>query len=188
MRKVERASAAESPVRAGRARAVRGRASTWLLAAALALVTGAVFSPVRHFEFLNYDDPLYVTDDPRIAAGLTPANFLWAWSATQVGNWHPLTTLSHLLDVRLFGLQPGAHHLVSAGWHVLSTLLLFGALLRMTAQPWPSAWVAAMFAVHPLHVESVAWIAERKDVLSTFFCMLALWIYPGWVRRFCSRP
>lgn len=150
---------------------------------ALVLVTATLYAPVRHHDFVNFDDYGYVTKNPHITAGLTREGFIWAWTGAHMGFWHPLTTLSHMLDCHLFGVNPGPHHLVSVGWHILNTLLLFGVLVRMTEQPWPSACVAALFALHPLHVESVAWASERKDVLSTFFWMLTLWVYVGYVRR-----
>lgn len=162
----------------------RGRPAIHLwLSLALLVLTAAVYAPVRHYPFLNYDDADYVTEKPLVAAGLTRAGFVWAWTGTHVGNWHPLTSVSHMLDCQLFGLNPGPHHLINLLLHLLSTLLLFGFLSRATAQPWPSAAVAALFALHPLHVESVAWIAERKDVLSTFFWMLTLWAYLGYLRN-----
>jgi tetratricopeptide (TPR) repeat protein len=167
---------------ATRGRATRRSAAHLGLAVALLGLTAAVYAPVRHYAFLNYDDPEYVTENPLVKAGLTRAGIIWAWTGIHVGNWHPLTSCSHMLDCQLFGLNPGPHHLVNVLLHVLSTLLLFRILARATMQPWPSAFVAALFALHPLHVESVAWIAERKDVLSTFFLMLALSAYLQYVR------
>ena len=120
--------------------------------------------------------------------GLTAGNLAWAFTTTHASNWHPLTWLSHMLDCQLFGMAPAGHHLVSLLFHVANTLLLFFILSRMTHTLWQSAAVAFLFALHPLHVESVAWVAERKDVLSTFFLMLTLWAYivytrsPGMVR------
>src|SRR5262249_25725621 len=157
------------------------RTPLWI-GAALALVTAAVYAPVWQHGFLLYDDPYYVTENRHIIAGLSWQGFLWAWTAVHQATWHPLTTLSHMLDCQLFGLNPGPHHISNVVLHVLNTLLLFGVLTRMTAQLWRSAAVAALFALHPLHVESVAWISERKDVLSTFFFMLTLWAYIAYVR------
>jgi tetratricopeptide (TPR) repeat protein len=157
------------------------------LCVALAAITSAVYAPVRHYAFLNYDDPQYVTDQPLVQAGLTREGLIWAWTGEHVGNWHPLTTLSHMLDCQLFGFNPGPPHVINVALHVLSTVLLFGVLVRATARPWPSAVVAALFALHPLHVESVAWIAERKDVLSGFFWMLTLWAYLDYVGCACIR-
>ena len=137
---------------------------------------------MRTHEFVALDDPAYVTANPHVAGGLTWQNVSWAFTATHAANWHPLTWLSHMLDVQLFGMSARAHHLVSLALHLASTLLLFLLLARMTAAPARSAFVAALFAVHPLHVESVAWVAERKDVLSTFFWMLALLAYVQYAR------
>jgi tetratricopeptide (TPR) repeat protein len=171
-----------SPARARPEDRTGRRPSLWITLA-LFLATVAVYAPVYHCDFVNFDDPAMVTRDPHVSAGLTREGFVWAWTAIQLGNRHPLTTLSHMLDCQLFGLNPGAHHLVNVGFHVLNTLLLFGVLARMTARPWRSACVAALFALHPLHVESVAWVSERKDVLSTFFWMLTLWAYVAYVQR-----
>ena len=155
----------------------------------LTLVTAGVYGQVWNFGFINYDDPLYVTDNPIVQRGFTWEGIRWAFTALAAANWHPLTWLSHMLDVSLFGLDPGFHHLVNLLFHLLNTALLFFALKAMTGACWRSAFVAALFALHPLHVESVAWIAERKDVLSTFFGLLAIGAYcryaqrPGW-RKF----
>jgi len=153
------------------------------LAVALALLTAVVYTPVRHNAFLSYDDVEYVVDNPHVNAGLTRDGWVWAWTGVHSATWHPLTTLSHMLDCQLFGLRPGPHHLVNVLLHVFNTVLLFGVFARMTGQLWRSACVAALFALHPLHVESVAWVAERKDVLSTFFWMLTVWSYVAYVRR-----
>ena len=142
----------------------------------LAAITLAVFWPIAGHDFINLDDPDYVTGNPIVQAGLTWPGLPWAFG-NHASNWHPLTWLSHMLDCQLFGLKPGAHHLVSLGFHIASTLLLFLTLKRMTGTVWRSALVAALFAWHPLHIESVAWVAERKDVLSAFFFMLTLWAY-----------
>jgi tetratricopeptide (TPR) repeat protein len=151
-----------------------------LLLAALVLV---VFRPAVEHDFVNFDDPLYVTDNELIREGLTAEGWTRAWTRLHASNWAPLTLLSHMLDVELFGLEPAGHHLTSVLLHALATLALFLALSRSTAAPWRSAAVAALFAVHPLHVESVAWVAERKDVLSGLFFFLALLAWVGWVRR-----
>ena len=154
----------------------------------LALVTLAVFWQVRGHDFINLDDEQYVTHNPHVRGGLTAGNLTWALTTSHASNWHPLTWLSHQLDVQLFGMDPAGHHLVSLFFHVANTLLLFFVLNRMTKTLWQSAAVAFLFALHPLHVESVAWVAERKDVLSTFFLLLTLWAYfvytrsPGIVR------
>ena len=154
----------------------------------LALVTLAVFWQVRGYDFINLDDEQYVTHNPHVRGGLTAGNLTWALTTTHASNWHPLTWLSHQLDVQFFGMDPAGHHLVSLFFHIANTLLLFFVLNRMTKTLWQSAAVAFLFALHPLHVESVAWVAERKDVLSTFFLLLTLWAYfvytrsPGIVR------
>lgn len=144
---------------------------------ALALLTAAVYGQVRNFDFVNYDDHHYVRDNVMVQKGLTWQGLQWAFTTTTMANWHPLTWLSYMLDVQLFGLSPGAGHLVNVLFHLLNSILLFLILQRMTGARWRSACVAALFALHPLHVESVAWIAERKDVLSTFFWMLSMGAY-----------
>ena len=143
----------------------------------------AVYAPVWRHEFTDYDDPVYITQNPQVSGGLTWRGVVWAFTTTHAANWHPLTWLSHMLDVELYGVSPGPHLLTSVVLHVASTLLLFGALQRMTGQAGRSAVVAALFGVHPLHVESVAWAAERKDALSTLCWMLTLWAYVAYVRR-----
>jgi tetratricopeptide (TPR) repeat protein len=140
-------------------------------------ITIAVYWPVATFEFLNFDDPLYVTDNPHVQHGLNWHNVEWALTTLSASNWHPLTWLSHMLDCQLFGQRPGPVHLVNLALHLANTVLLFLFLNRATSALWRSAFVAALFALHPLHVESVAWIAERKDVLSAFFFFLALLAY-----------
>lgn len=151
-----------------------------LLLAALVLV---VFRPAVEHDFVNFDDPLYVTDNELIREGLTAEGWTRAWTRLHASNWAPLTLLSHMLDVELFGLEPAGHHLTNVLLHALATLALFLALWRSTNALWASAAVAALFAVHPLHVESVAWVAERKDVLSGLFFFLALLAWVGWVHR-----
>jgi tetratricopeptide (TPR) repeat protein len=150
---------------------------TTLICLVLGAVTLAVYWPVIHHGFINYDDPKYVVENSRVASGLSWANVAWAFQTGHASNWHPVTWLSHMLDVRLYGLDPAGHHLTSLLLHLANTLLLFAVLQRVTRARCRSAFVAALFALHPLHVESVAWIAERKDVLSTFFFMLTLWAY-----------
>lgn len=141
------------------------------------------YAPVRRHDFVNLDDPQYVSENPHVAGGLTWPGVAWTLTARHAGNWHPLTWLSHMLDVQLLGTNAGAHHLTSVLLHIVNSLLLFGLLRRMTGALWRSAFVAALFAVHPLHVESVAWVAERKDVLSTLFGVLTLWAYFEYVRK-----
>ncbi len=152
-------------------------ASTVLLCLSLAFIAAAPYWPVRGFAFVNYDDPLYVTANPYLRSGLTLSGILWALRSGYASNWHPVTWISHLIDVSLFGMNAGAHHAVSVAIHALNALLLFLALRALTRARWRSWLVAALFAAHPLRVESVAWIAERKDVLSALFCFLALLAY-----------
>ncbi|HEX6865253.1 MAG TPA: glycosyltransferase family 39 protein, partial [Thermoanaerobaculia bacterium] len=149
----------------------------------LALLTLAAYLPVLAHGFIRFDDPLYVTRNPWVKAGLTWDGIAWAFQANVASNWHPLTLLSHMLDCELFGMDPLGHHLTSLLLHTASVILLFEALRRMTGHTWRSAAVAALFAVHPTHVESVAWIAERKDVLSGFFWMLTLLAWERYVRQ-----
>ena len=141
---------------------------------ALALLTLALYWPVVGHDFVNYDDGLYVTDNPHVQAGLTLDNIAWAFSTGHASNWHPVTWLSHLIDFSCFGWFAGGHHLVNVLFHTANTLLLFLLLRRLTGSLWRCAIVAALFAWHPLHVESVAWVAERKDLLSLFFLLLSL--------------
>ncbi len=143
----------------------------------LGAVTSAAFWPVAKCDFIDFDDQEYVTENEQVARGLSWDGVLWAFQTGHAANWHPLTWLSHMLDVQLFGLNPMGHHLTNLVFHVANTLLLFLVLKRMTGALWRSATVAGLFALHPLHVESVAWISERKDVLSAFFFMLTLWVY-----------
>ena len=150
---------------------------------ALVLAILAAYWQVRNCQFVNYDDNLYVTDNRYVQIGLTGEGALWAFTTGHASNWHPLTWLSHMLDCHLFGTNPRWHHLTNLLLHIANTLLLFAVLKRMTAAFWRSAFVAAVFALHPLHVESVAWIAERKDVLSTLFWMLTMIAYVSYVRR-----
>ncbi|MEX0716408.1 MAG: tetratricopeptide repeat protein [Planctomycetaceae bacterium] len=144
----------------------------------------AVFAQVRGFDFLVVDDDVQVTHNSHVRQGLTWDSVRWALASTEVSKtWHPLPSLSFMLDMELFGLDPGAFHLVNVAWHVAATVLLFLLLVRMTGALWNSAIVAALFAVHPLHVESVAWITERKDVLVAFFWFLTMFVYAGYARR-----
>jgi tetratricopeptide (TPR) repeat protein len=149
----------------------------------LAVITFAVFGQTVHYEFVNYDDNEYVYENPVVQKGLTWEGFRWALTYGQIGHWHPLTWLSHMLDCQLYGLQAGGHHLTNLLLHGAAAILLFLVLRRMTGFLWRSAFVAAVFAIHPLRVESVAWVAERKDVLSAFFFMLTLGAYVRYVRR-----
>jgi tetratricopeptide (TPR) repeat protein len=155
-----------------------------LVAVALAALTLAVFAPACGNGFVNYDDEPYVTKNPHVQSGLSWSNSAWAFRSTEAANWHPLTWLSLQLDAQVYHLDPWGFHLTNVLWHTANTVLLFGVLRRMTGACWRSALVAALFAVHPLHVESVAWIAERKDVLSTLFGFLAMAAYV----RYAARP
>ena len=157
------------------------------IALLLALVTLAIYLPVLHDDFLNYDDDDYVTANQIVKNGLTWLGIKWAFATFHAANWHPLTWISHMLDCELFGLNPAAHHFVNVLFHAVNAALLFVLLLRLTGALWPAAFVAALFAWHPLHVESVAWISERKDVLSTFFALLALLGYAKYAKKNC-RP
>lgn len=158
------------------------------LAAVLVLMGAALISytPLWENEFVNYDDDVYITQNPGIQRGLTPETVKWAFTSTQAENWHPVTWLSHSLDYVLWGLQPAGHHLTNLGIHLLTTLLIVLVLFGMTANFWASFLTAAVFALHPLNVESVAWAAERKNLLCGFFWFLTLWAYwryacrPGW--------
>ena len=153
--------------------------------AVLALVAGTVITywPVRHYAFVQLDDPLYVTENAPVLAGLTWTSVTWAFTTTHGGYWIPLTWLSYMLDVELFGASPGAMHVVNLAMHCVNAVLLLLLLSHLTGSLWRSAFVAAAFALHPLHVESVAWITERKDVLSTLFFLSAVAAYVAWVRR-----
>ena len=148
-----------------------------LIYALLGMVTLATYWPVLHHDFLRYDDITYVTFNPSVLGGLSWQAVGWAFQTGYASNWHPITWLSHMLDVQLFGVHPAWHHLTNLLLHTANTLLLFLLLRSTSGRPWSSLWVAAVFALHPLHVESVAWVAERKDVLSTFFFMLTLLAY-----------
>ena len=149
----------------------------------LVIATLAVYWQVRNYSFVNYDDHMYVTQNHNVQAGLTLESITWSFTTIQASNWHPLTWISHMLDCQLYGMNPGRHHLTNVLLHILNSLLLFLVFMRMTGKLWQSGFVAALFALHPLHVESVAWISERKDVLSTFFWMLSLWGYLRYVER-----
>jgi len=142
---------------------------TWLACLLLAFATLAIYWPARHYGFVDYDDDDYVFNNPVVRAGLSWPNFVWALSDQHACNWHPLTWLSHMADCQFFGINPGAMHLENVLFHCANSILLLLLLNSMTNAFWRSAIVAALFALHPLRVESVAWIAERKDVLSGFF-------------------
>jgi len=149
----------------------------------LLLAILAVYGQVRHYDFVDYDDPDLVSQNAHVRAGVSAPGLVWALTSGDSANWFPVTRLSYLIDYQWFGLDAGMLHLSSVLFHVLSTLLLFGIFRRTTGSLWPGAWVAALFALHPLHVESVAWIAARKDVVSGFFWFLALAAYVHYARR-----
>jgi tetratricopeptide (TPR) repeat protein len=159
------------------------------ICAALIAITWAVFGRTLGHEFVNFDDPNYVSENPQIHAGLNWQSIVWAFTHVHSHNWHPLTTMSHMLDWQLFGAKPGAHHFVNVLLHSATAVLLFFLLAQLTRSPgrtgtiWSSAFVAAVFAIHPLHVESVAWISERKDVLSGLFFVLTLLAYLYYTRK-----
>jgi tetratricopeptide (TPR) repeat protein len=158
------------------------RAKTIALCFGLVAITWAVFGQTLHHEFINYDDPLYVLQNPHVRAGVTWDSVRWAFTHVHSQNWHPLTSISHMLDCQIFGVEPRWHHFINVLLHSVGAVLLFLALAQMTKALWPSAFVAAVFAIHPLRVESVAWIAERKDVLSGVFFMLVILAYARYVR------
>jgi tetratricopeptide (TPR) repeat protein len=162
------------------------RLPVWLMAALLVLVTIASYWPVLRHDFINLDDSSYVTSNVHVQNGLTWESIKWAFSNPVSCNWHPLTMLSHLLDCQMFGLKPRGHHLTSMLLHAANTVLVFLLFRRLTGAIWRSWFVAAVFGLHPLHVESVAWVAERKDVLSAFFGLLALLCYAGYAQRVTS--
>src|ERR1700722_4144843 len=149
----------------------------------LAVITLGLYWQVKSFEFNNYDDAPYITENPNVQQGLTATSIKWAFTTGYFGTWHPLTWLSHLLDVQMYGRNAGGHHFTGVLIHTASTVLLFLLVLWWTDKIWPSAFVAGLFAWHPMHVESVAWVAERKDVLSGLFWMLTLFAYTGYARE-----
>jgi regulator of sirC expression with transglutaminase-like and TPR domain len=157
-----------------------------LICLALAILTVITFWSLKDCGFINFDDDHYVYENAFVQSGLNWNSIVQAFSSELVersSNWHPLTWLSLMLDYQIFGLNPHGYHLINLLFHVMNTILLFLILYRMTKKLWPSAFVAALFAIHPLHVESVAWIAERKDVLSTFFWMLTMGAYSYYVEH-----
>ena len=157
--------------------------SPWLLALFLAAITLCAYWPTFSNSFINYDDPGYVTQNNHIQSGLTTANIAWAFRATIMANWHPLTWISHMADITFFGLHPAGHHATSLLLHGINVILLFYLLLTATGFLWRSFVVAALFALHPLNVECVAWVSERKSLLCTLFLFLALFAYGWYVRR-----
>src|SRR5690348_5212311 len=159
------------------------RWQTFGLCICLGVLTWLVFGQTLWHDFINYDDPRYVYENTKITSGLSPSGIGWAFTHIHSMNWHPLTTISHMLDCQFYGLRPGWHHFTNVLLHMVAVILLFIALQQMTSAFWRSAFVAAVFAIHPLRVESVAWIAERKDVLSGVFFMLTLGAYVHYTRK-----
>ncbi len=157
----------------------------WIFGMSMALVALSllIYFPVARHGFIGFDDPQYVVENRHVNTGVTAENIAWAFRSGEEGNWHPLTWVSHMIDVELFGLAPGAHHLTNVALHMLASVLLFVLLVGLTGAGYRSALVAALFAVHPMHVESVAWIAERKDVLSACFWTATLIAYTAYARR-----
>src|ERR1022692_540749 len=161
---------------------LKGNREGWLvclLGLMLALGTLACYWPARHFDFVNLDDPTYVYQCRMVQRGLSWPGVAWAFKCVEGGNWNPLVWLSHMADCQLYGLKPGGHHVTNLLLHTANVLLLFLVFKSMTGALWRSAFVAAIFAWHPMHVESVAWVSERKDVLSTLFWLLTMWAYAG---------
>jgi protein O-mannosyl-transferase len=150
----------------------------------LIAAAAAVYAPVAQFDFVNYDDPDYITANAHVCEGLTAKSLAWAFTSTEHANWFPLTRISEIADVQMFGMWAGGHHLVNVILHAASALAWFAVIKRITGARWPAAFIALIFAIHPLHIESVAWIAERKDVLSGLFWALTLWAY----LKYADRP
>jgi len=149
----------------------------------LAAMVWLVFGQTIHHQFINLDDGAYVYKNPQVFRGLTSEGIIWAFTQSHAANWHPLTWLSHMLDCQLYGLSPGGHHLTNVLLHAANAILLFLVLRQMTGSLWRSVFVAALFAIHPLRVESVAWVSERKDLLSGLFFLLSIWAYVRYVRQ-----
>src|SRR6266480_3179733 len=175
-------------IRSGKAKKIPSPHSPALRATILGVsiflmaITWLVFGETLRHPSINFDDQEYVFENPKINTGLTSTGVLWAFTHSHAENWHPLTSISHMLDCQLFGLQAGWHHFTNVLLHTIAVILLFLVFREMTGALWRSAFVAAVFAIHPLRVESVAWIAERKDVLSGVFFMLTLLAYLYYVR------
>src|SRR2546428_3241899 len=163
-------------------RAFRSASITVIIYLCLAGTSLAVFGRTIRHDFVNFDDDLYVYNTPAIQAGLTIKGVALAFISPHAGNWHPLTTISHMLDCQLYGLNAGGHHATNIILHTIAVLLLFTVLRQMTGAVWKSVIVAALFAIHPLHVESVAWVSERKDVLTAVFFLLMLEAYFRYTR------
>ena len=184
MSRISRQKQASRRAAAGPPHATRANERLVLAAisAGLAVAVFVAFGGTLHHAFINFDDPVYVIDNPEVSAGLTAHGIAWAFSHVYASNWHPLTWLSHMLDCQVYGLNAGGHHFTSVLLHAATAILLFRLLQSLTGQMWRSAFAAALFALHPLRVESVAWIAERKDVLSGLFFVLTTWMYVRYAR------
>ena len=172
-----------APTSAATPGAPRLRLPAWLIPVSLAFVTVASYWPALYHDFVNYDDDLYVTSNVHVQAGLTLESMRWALFNPVTSNWHPLTVWSHMADCQVFGFNHWGHHLTSMLLHALSTVLVFIFLRGLTGALWRSVLVAALFGLHPTHVESVAWVAERKDVLSAGFGFLSLIFYVRYARK-----
>src|SRR5437773_631908 len=159
------------------------RFASFYVCLALIAITWLVFGQTLGHDFVDVDDHVYVYENPSITRGLSVDGVAWAFTHIHSENWHPLTMISHMLDCQLYGLKAGGHHFTNLLLHTIAVLLLFAVLRDMTGAFWRSAFVAALFAIHPLHLESVAWIAERKDVLSAVFFMLTLGAYMRYTRK-----
>ena len=162
---------------------IKNRRNQFIICLFLAALILSVYYQCIYHNFVNYDDESYITENPNVNHGLTFNGIGWAFTTGHAANWHPLTWLSHMLDAELYGVNPMGHHWTNIQLHILNTILLFLSLHRATKAFWRSSLVAALFALHPLHVESVAWVSERKDVLSAFFWILSLWAYVGYVEH-----
>ena len=182
---MRRPKARLKPVRLKASAPTKGRSwfPPWSLAVLLGLVTLALYWPAMSHDFINYDDDVYVTANIHVHGGLTWEGVKWAFINPVGGNWHPLTVLSHMLDCQMYGLRPWGHHLTSVLLHALNAALVFALFKQLTGAMWRSLLVAGLFAVHPLRVESVAWVAERKDVLSACFWLLSLLFYARYAQK-----
>ncbi|MBW1984920.1 MAG: glycosyltransferase family 39 protein, partial [Deltaproteobacteria bacterium] len=149
----------------------------------IAITIFAAYWHLPKNDFISFDDNLYVTENLHVQEELTAKKLIWTFTTFHAFNWHPLTWLSHMLDFQLFGLNPSMHHFMNLLFHILNSILLFVVLNEMTKNKWPCAFVSILFALHPLHVESVAWVSERKDLLSTFFWILTMWSYFRYTKK-----
>src|SRR5438309_4866437 len=185
-RRAQKRKAVGSTAANGRSAVPLSHATTFgrldlLILLGLAVMTFGIYAQVIGHQFITLDDPTYIQENPMVNRGVTGAGLVWAFTTFYATNWHPLTWISHMIDCQFFGTNAGRHLLVNALIHAANTLLVFWFLLRTTRARWPSALIAALFALHPLHVESVAWASERKDTLSTFFGLLSLVAYVRYV-------